>query len=113
MMDLKEKKVVHNIGIATSGINFSDSNKDYKNWDILQYEYCEDEWAKIIYHNYAEKKHILHSILLNVYKQNIPVKNAGYLISECLKRTNANLILFSTSSFKHLIENIKSINSYY
>ena len=112
IMDLKAKKLVHNIGIATSGINFSDGNNEYKNWDILQYDY-DSEKSKIIYDKYADKKHILHSILSNTYKQNIPVKNAGYLIAECLKKTNANLILFSTSSREHLIENIKSINSYY
>lgn len=112
MMDLRAKKLVHNIGIATAGINFSGGYGNYENWDILQYEYDNKE-SKIIYENYSGKKHILHSVLSNAYKQNMKPKNPGYLIAHCLKTTHAKQILFSTSNRKHLLENIKSINSNY
>src|SRR5205807_10276828 len=57
IMDLKGKKVILNLGIATSYINFYSSKNDYKNWDILQYDY-DIEKSKSIYDTYPGKKHI-------------------------------------------------------
>jgi aryl-alcohol dehydrogenase-like predicted oxidoreductase len=112
MLDIKAKKTVRNIGIATSWINFPFQKDEYFNWDILQYDYTK-EAATSIRDTYPTKKHHLHSILSGSYKTNASENTPGYLIANCLKRTDADIILFSTADLDHLIENINAINTYY
>lgn len=113
LLNLKEKKMVGNLGIASGSINLHNL-KSVSEFDILQYEgNIPKAEESSIFEEHPLKTHIHHSVLkeLNYLtpKKNQNKSLAGLLLLSRLIGHDANYVLFSTTKKDNLIDNLKVI----
>ncbi len=117
LMDMKQKGVVRNIGIATDVFNVNACTKEEINLvDVLQYSY-DATLANSIKMQYPNKIHILHSCINNIGNEQFPTEvtdadKAGYKLAKCAKENIGGKVLFSTRRRQILTKNLAAYKNY-
>jgi len=117
LMDMKQKGVLGNIGIATDAFNVQAcSAEEINKIDVLQYSY-DAAIAKELRAKYPDKLHILHSCINNIANETFPAEvsaadKAGYKLAKCAIENENGKVLFSTRRPHVLSNNIAAYKSY-
>ena len=114
----KHNGIIKNLGL---GVNFKNleniSEAELKEWDILQYEHGLMIPTNNIYTHYPNKKHIYHSVLksLPYFKSETinKVDAAGYLLAQPIINNPKIRVLFSSSTPKNIVSNLKNISLFF
>ncbi|MBS1774580.1 MAG: aldo/keto reductase [Bacteroidetes bacterium] len=117
LLQLKQKGIVKNIGIATDSFNISRLNTvDLKDWDVLQYDFNANESDSLV-KRFPDHKHFIHSALKFISSVSLPQiseqEKGGYLLAECADKSKADKVLFSTRRISILKNNLGGFNEYY
>lgn len=117
LMDMKQKGVVKNIGIATDAFNVQAcSEEEINKIDVLQYSY-DNAIASQLRQLYPNKLHILHSCINNIVNERFQTEvaandKAGYKLANCAKENRNGKVLFSTRRLQVLMSNLAAYKNY-
>lgn len=117
LMDMKQKGIVGQIGIATDAFNVKVCSADeISRIDVLQYSY-DTAIAKELKGQYPDKLHILHSCINNIASETFPAEvsatdKAGYKLAKCAKENSNGKVLFSTRRPHVLKSNLAAYKKY-
>lgn len=117
LMDMKQKGIVGQIGIATDAFNVKVCSADeISKIDVLQYSY-DTAIAKELKVQYPDKLHILHSCINNIASETFPEEvsdtdKAGYKLAKCANENSNGKVLFSTRRPHVLKSNLAAYKKY-
>lgn len=112
----KKKKVIRKLGVAAGYINLSNiTEPELIDFDLLQYENGPHFKSDDIINKFTQKQHFYHGALKSLPFLRTPYSKselAGILLSRACQINPSGKTLFSTTSTKRLLENLRFFAQY-